>query len=254
MTDAEIRDASTVVLLRDGTDGLSVWLLTRVTEMAFAAGMAVFPGGRVDADDAELPFVAGSDTQAAARFDCSPAQARALLGAAVREVFEETGVLLTAPSADLSGARSDVEAGRVSFGELLRANSLRIDADAVQPWSRWVTPRGEVRRYDTRFFVAALPDDAQAQDVTTEASSAGWFAVTAALEAAQRGELGMLPPTIMTLASLAGYDSVAAVLAAAGSRTLEAVRPTVARTDDGGYLASLPDGTSFELPRSLFPA
>jgi 8-oxo-dGTP pyrophosphatase MutT (NUDIX family) len=254
VTEVEVRDASTVVLLRDSTDGLSVWLLTRVTQMAFAAGMAVFPGGRVDADDAELPFVAGSDVVAAERFDCAPEQARALVGAAVREVFEETGVLLTVPVADLSEARSDVEAGRVSFGDLLRANSLRIDAEAVQPWSRWVTPRGEVRRYDTRFFVAALPDDAQAQDVTTEASSAGWFGVGAALEAAQRGELGMLPPTIMTLASLTAYDSVAAVLAAAATRSLDAVRPSVQRTEDGGYLANLPDGTSFALPESLFPA
>ena len=254
MTDVEVRDASTVVLLRDGVDGLEVWLMTRHTRMAFAAGMAVFPGGRVDDADADLPFVGGSDAQAAARFDCTPALARALVGAAVREVFEETGVLLTVPMADLAAARSDVEAGRVSFGDLLRTNSLRIDAAAVQPWSRWVTPRGEVRRYDTRFFVAELPADAQAQDVTTESSSAGWFGVGAALESAQRGELGMLPPTIMTLASLAPHDTVASVLAAAGSRSLDAVRPTVERTEDGGFLASLPDGTSFALPRSLFPA
>src|SRR6185312_9484171 len=115
-----------------------------------------------------------SDAAAAERLDCTPAQARAVVGAAVREVFEETGVLLTAPPADLSGARSDVEAGRVSFGDLLRSNSLHIDAAAIQPWSRWVTPRGEVRRYDTRFFVAELPGGAQPQDVTTESSSAGW--------------------------------------------------------------------------------
>ena len=254
MTEVAVRDASTVVLLRDGTDGLEVWLLTRHTQMAFAAGMAVFPGGRVDDADADLPFVAGSDAAAAERFDCTPAQARAVVGAAVREVFEETGVLLTVPVFDLSGARSDVEAGRVSFGELLRSNALRIDAAALRPWSRWVTPRGEVRRYDTRFFVAELPDDTQPQDVTSESSSAAWFGVGAALEAAQRGELGMLPPTILTLASLASHESVASVLAAAAARSLEAVRPTVEKTSDGGYLANLPDGTTFALPRSLFPA
>lgn len=254
MSGVPVRDASTVVLLRDGVDGLEVWLLTRHTQMTFAAGMAVFPGGRVDDADADLPFVAGTDATAAARFDCSPAQARALVGAAVREVFEETGVLLTVPLADLSGACSDVEAGRVAFGDLLRTNSLHVDASVVQPWSRWVTPRGEVRRYDTRFFVAEVPAETQAQDVTSESSSAGWFGVGAALDAAQRGELGMLPPTIMTLASLASHDSVAAVLAAAASRSLEAVRPTVEKTGDGGYLANLPDGTSFALPRSLFPA
>src|SRR5690348_11955150 len=138
MTDAAIRDAATVILLRDGVDGLEVWLMTRVTGMAFAGGMAVFPGGRVDAADAELPFVDGSDARAADRFGCPPEHARAVVGAAVREVFEETGVLLTVPTADLSGARSDVEAGRVSFGALLRDNGLAVDGAAVHPWSRWV--------------------------------------------------------------------------------------------------------------------
>ena len=90
MTGAAIRDASTVVLLREGADGPEVWLMTRVTGMAFAGGMAVFPGGRVDTADAELPF-AGSLDEAARRFDCTPEQARAIVGAAVREVFEETG-------------------------------------------------------------------------------------------------------------------------------------------------------------------
>ena len=93
-----------MVLLRDGVAGFDVWLLTRVRQMVFAAGMAVFPGGRVDDADADLPFVPGSDEPAAARFDCPPDQARALVGAAVREVFEETGVLLTVPVADLSAA------------------------------------------------------------------------------------------------------------------------------------------------------
>jgi len=251
--DVAVRDASTVVLLRDG-EGLEVWLMTRVTQMVFAAGMAVFPGGRVDDSDADLPFVGGSDAHAAARFGCEPAHARALLGAAVREVFEETGVLLSVPSADLAHARSDVEAGRVPFGDLLRTHELAVDGEAVRPWSRWVTPPGEVRRYDTRFFVAAMPGHAEAQDVTTESSSAGWFGVGAALESAQRGELGMLPPTIMTLASLVGYASVAEVIEAAAERSLDPVRPTVEQTEDGGYLATLPDGTSFPLPRSLFPS
>jgi hypothetical protein len=99
-----------------------------------------------------------------------------------------------------------------------------------------------------------MPAAARAQDVTTESSSAGWFGVGAVLESAQRGEIGMLPPTIMTLASLVKYASVAEVLAAAGTRSLEPVRPTVEKDANGGYVASLPDGTSFALPASLFPA
>lgn len=247
-----VNPAATVVLLRDGVPGLEVWLLTRVTQMAFAGGMAVFPGGRVDVADADLPFTGGIDWAPAARWGESADEVRALLGAAVRETFEETGVLLTVPSADLSQARSDVEAGRLSFGELLRANGLSVDADALHPWSRWVTPEGEVRRYDTRFFVGAMPTDAEAQDVTSESSSAGWFGIGDALEQAQRGELGLLPPTMVTLASLVGFTSVAQATAAAAERSLDPVRPTITRSADGGYHAELSDGTSFALPRSLF--
>jgi 8-oxo-dGTP pyrophosphatase MutT (NUDIX family) len=248
-----VRDAATVVLLRDSPDGLEVWLLTRVTQMAFAGGMAVFPGGRVDTADTALPFAAGAEQRTATRLGCSIDEARALLGAAVRETFEETGVLLSVPSADLSGARTDVEAGRVSFGDLMRTNDLSVDSEALHLWGRWVTPVGEVRRYDTRFFVAQLPDGAQAQDVTTESSSAGWFGVGDALERAQRGEIGMLPPTIMTLASLAGFRSVADVIVAADERLLDAIIPTIGQDDSGRYFVQLPDGTKMGVPESLFP-
>jgi len=247
----EIRDAATVVLLRDHGDGLQAWLLTRVKQMVFAAGMSVFPGGRVDGADAELPFAPGAATAVAGRFGCDERQARALLGAAVRETFEETGVLLSVPAADLSGARTDVEAGRVSFGDLLRANDLVVDADALRPWARWITPPGETRRYDTHFFVAALPEGADAQDVTTESSEASWIAPAEALEQAQRGERGLLPPTIATLAALQPFGTVAEVLAAADSRPLEAISPDI-RVEGERIIAELPGGETIELPRALF--
>ncbi|MDT4918933.1 MAG: hypothetical protein QOH89_3633 [Pseudonocardiales bacterium] len=250
--DVPVRDAATVVLLRDGADGIEAWLLTRVTQMVFAAGMTVFPGGRVDDDDAALPITGAGPELLAARSGSDDTTARALIGAAVRETFEETGVLLTVPSADLSGARADVELGRVAFGDLLRANRLAVDGDAVRAWSRWVTPVGEVRRYDTRFFVAALPDSAEAQDVTNESSEASWVPVSAALEQAQRGERKALPPTLMTLASLLPFSTVAEVLAAAESRTLEAVRPEIKVDDDGSISVELPDGTVFSAPPGMF--
>jgi len=251
MAEVAVRDAATVVLLRDGAGGIEAWLLTRVRQMVFAAGMTVFPGGRVDDADADLPFAPGAAEEVATRFGCDETAARALLGAAVRETFEETGVLLTTPVADLSGARTDVEAGRVSFGDLLRTNGLTISRDVLHPWSRWITPPGEVRRYDTRFFVGALPDGAEAQDVTTESSEASWVGVGAALEQAQRGERGLMPPTLMTLASLLSFRTVAEALDSAATRSLDAIAPTV-RRDGERFLAELPDGSSFELPRSLF--
>jgi 8-oxo-dGTP pyrophosphatase MutT (NUDIX family) len=247
-----VRDAATVVLLRDSPDGLETWLLTRHNQMVFAAGMTVFPGGRVDAEDTALPLVGGDLVTLAARSGCDEATARALVGAAVRETFEETGVLLTVPAADLSGARADVEQGRVAFGELLRANGLAVDAGAVRPWSRWVTPAGEVRRYDTRFFVAELPDSAEAQDVTNESSEASWVQVAAAVEQAQRGERQLLPPTMITLASLLPFGSVAEVLAASETRSLDAVRPEVRVGADGSIAVELPDGTLVSIPPGMF--
>jgi 8-oxo-dGTP pyrophosphatase MutT (NUDIX family) len=251
MDDVEVRDAATVVLLRDGVDGIEAWLLTRVRQMVFAAGMSVFPGGRVDDADAELPFAAGAAEEIAERYGCDATLARALLGAAVRETFEETGVLLTTPVVDLSGARTDVEDGRVSFGDLLRTNNLSIGGDVLHPWSRWVTPLGEVRRYDTRFFVGALPDGAEVQDVTSESSEASWVSVGEALEQAQRGERGLMPPTSMTLASLLSFSTVAEALDSAAARSLDAVQPKI-RRDGDKILAELPDGESFELPKSPF--
>jgi 8-oxo-dGTP pyrophosphatase MutT (NUDIX family) len=253
MTDVAIRDAATVVLLRDGVDGsgLEAWLLTRVTQMVFAAGVCVFPGGRVDEADADLPFSGTAYTQVATRFGCDEPMARALLGAAVRETFEETGVLLTAPAADLAQLRADVEDGRLAFGDLLRSHGLGVDGDGLRPWARWVTPAGEVRRYDTRFFVGALPPGAEAHDVTSESSEAAWVGVGDALEQAQRGERLMLPPTLATLASLVSHPTVASALAAASVRSLDPVRPNIRVADDGEVFADLPDGSSVSIPRPM---
>jgi 8-oxo-dGTP pyrophosphatase MutT (NUDIX family) len=245
-----VRDAATVVLLRDGAAGLETWLLTRVSQMTFAAGMSVFPGGRVEDADAQLPF-AGPASGLAGRFDCPETLARALLGAAVRETFEETGVLLTVPSVDLAHRRAAIEAGEVPFGRLLREHGLLVDPDALRPWGRWVTPAGETRRYDTRFFVAALPSGARAADVTSESSAASWVGVVEALAQARRGDRMLLPPTAVTLASLAPFSSVAAVLAASAQRDLAAVRPRFRRLDDGSLAVALPDGTTVAVPRQV---
>jgi 8-oxo-dGTP pyrophosphatase MutT (NUDIX family) len=246
-----VRDAATVVLLRDGADGIEAWLLTRHAQMVFAANMTVFPGGRVEPADAELPFTPAGAASAAGRFACDETTARALIGAAVRETFEETGVLLSTAPADLSGARADVELGRISFGDLLRANGLAVDAEVLAPWARWITPVGEVRRYDTRFFVGAMPEAAEARDVTSEAVAASWVGVRDALEQAERGERGMLPPTLVTLASLLPFGTVADALAAAAEREISAVQPVIHFEDDH-VISELPDGTKVRLPVTMF--
>ncbi|MDP9118309.1 MAG: NUDIX hydrolase [Actinomycetota bacterium] len=252
-----IRDAATVVLLRDGAaadggaGGIEVWLLTRVTQMAFAAGMSVFPGGRVDVGDGLVPVAGSITADVATRLGCDQSLAHALLVAAARETFEETGVLLTVPPADLSSSRADLEAGRVAFADLLRAHGLTVNAAQLRPWARWITPVGETRRYDTRFFVTGLPDGAEPRDVTSESSAASWVGVGAAIEQAQRGQRMMLPPTLATLASLTAYPSVAQALAAADDRVIEAVRPHIRVGADGEVIADLPDGTSVSIPTAM---
>lgn len=248
----EPRDAATVVLLRDGADGVEAWLLTRVTGMAFAGGMTVFPGGRLDPADADLPLAGGDLAALAARFGCDVRTAHGLVGAAARETFEETGVLLSVPPADLGAARADVELGRIPFGDLLRTHGLALDAGALHPWARWVTPAGEVRRYDTRFFVGALPDAAEAQDATTESSEASWLPVRLAIEQAERGERRLLPPTMVTLASLLPFGTVADVIAASANRSLDPVRPEL-RIDGDAVAVELPDGRVIPIPRSMLP-
>jgi 8-oxo-dGTP pyrophosphatase MutT (NUDIX family) len=225
-----VRDAATVVLLRDGACGIEAWLLSRVAHLAFAAGMTVFPGGRVEPDDAALPWAGTAPVEPA------------LVGAAVRETFEETGVLLGVPHLDLGADRADVEAGRTPFGALLRSHGAAINPSGLRPWARWITPEAEARRYDTRFFVAALPDGQEPAAVTGEAARAGWVPVAEALAQREHDERRMLPPTIMTLRSVALFPGVADVLAAAPGRSLEPVR---ARVENGQ--AVLPSGERLAL-------
>ncbi|MEP6852716.1 MAG: NUDIX hydrolase [bacterium] len=231
--DADVRPAATVLLLRDAGAGIETWLLRRVTGMAFAGGMSVFPGGQVDPSDAhpDMPWSGPSPAP----------PLRAVTVAAVRETFEETGVLLSRPAA--SGAvlarRAEVEARTVEFAALLREADLGIDAALVRPWARWITPVGEPRRYDTWFFVAALPADGGAAAVSTEAAEAGWITPGRAVEEHRAGIRGMLPPTLVALQEMAGFSTVSAVLAAAGNRDLGPVQPVL--EPESGRVR-LPDG------------
>ncbi|MHA3705073.1 NUDIX hydrolase [Jatrophihabitans sp. YIM 134969] len=241
------RDAATVVLLRDGRRGLQTWLLTRRTTLAFAAGMSVYPGGRVDDTDPDVPL-ARPDRAAeiAAAFGIDVCRAHGVLVAAARETFEETGVLLTVPTAppDLDAVRTALEARETGFAAVLAEHGLEVDGDAFRPWARWLTPEAEPRRYDTFFFVAALPTGMQARDVTTESASATWVDVVAALS----GDTVLMPPTQVTLEQLGRHPVVDDVLEAASGADLALVMP-VLTTDGDGPVAHLPDGRQIALAR-----
>lgn len=235
VTATPIRDAATVVLLRDSPAGPEVWLMTRRSTMSFAAGMSAFPGGRVDPADATLPFSTGSEAHleaSARRAAVSLDTHRGIVGAALRETFEETGVLFTCPTADLRVHRAEIEARRTDFAALLREHNLTLDATALTPWARWITPVGEARRYDTRFFTAVLPDGASVENLTSEAVKGEWLRPALALEQAERQQRLFLPPTLITLRDLSRHPSTAHIQAAAAQQRLDPIRPTLRHAAD----------------------
>jgi len=249
------RHASTVVLLRDGDGqpgGLEVYLLRRHVDMAFAAGMCVFPGGGVDPRDfdADVGWVGPTPAEWGRLLGCDEAFARALVCAAVRETFEESGVLLAGPTTDTvvedtTGAdweqdRHRLEARELAFTDFLERRGLRLRTDLLRLWGSWVTPVFEPRRYDARFFVAELPTGQTTRDVSTESDQVVWLPVRDAIRAVDEGQMLMLPPTYCTCLELYDVASAAEALAAAAGRDLTPVEPEAVLDDGDAYLA-VPD-------------
>jgi len=230
------RDAATVVLLRDGAAGVEAYLLRRQATMTFASGMYVFPGGSVDPRDVDHALAwAGPDAASwAGWLGTGEPLARALVCAAVRETFEESGVLLAGPTADelvADTSGEDWETQRLAlldrtlaFSDLLDRRRLVLRADLLRAWAHWITPEYEPRRFDTRFFVAALPEGQRTRDVGGEADRVEWVRPAQAVDRCSAGQLPMLPPTLLTLADLVSYGCVADVFAAP-ERRLEAIMP-----------------------------
>jgi 8-oxo-dGTP pyrophosphatase MutT (NUDIX family) len=233
------KDAATVMLLRDQPEGLEVFLQHRVSGMPFAGGMTVFPGGGLDKRDADasLSWVGSPPSRWAEWFGCGESLARALVCAAVRETFEESGVLLAgtdsavlADTARYAPARQALVSRELSLASFLADAELTLRADLLRPWSNWLTPASEPRRYDTRFFVATLPEGQHADGATTEADSSGWQRPEEAIADAQEGRRVLLPPTWFTLTELCEFGSAAEALAA--ERSIEKISPTLLREGD----------------------
>jgi 8-oxo-dGTP pyrophosphatase MutT (NUDIX family) len=236
------RDSATTMLIRDTDQGIEVFLLRRVAGMAFAGGMTAFPGGSVDPRDTDTGVAWHGPEPAwwAGHFGVDPGLARALVCAAVRETFEESGVLLAGPDASsvvsdtrpYAGARQGLVNRDFSLAQFLAESNLVLRADLLRPWANWVTPVEERRRFDTRFFLAAVPAGQRADGATSEASDVAWCRPGDALDEWKNGERGLLPPTWTTLAELEERESVADAMAA--ERTITKLMPKVVR--DGGVL------------------
>jgi 8-oxo-dGTP pyrophosphatase MutT (NUDIX family) len=229
------RDAATVALLRDTGQGLEVHLQRRVRSMAFGPGMYVFPGGSVDPTDADAPVeMPGNWPQL---FGGDLRLARTIVCAAVRETFEEAGVLLAGGPTDVdtyAGDREALAARTTSFAEVLARHGLTLRPDSLKPWARWVTPEFESHRFDTRFFVAALPAGQQVagDDAGGEADHSVWLRPAEALARHRGGELELMPPTAFTLSELTEYADTAEVLSAAEERDCRVVLPRVVLDGD----------------------
>lgn len=251
----DAKHASTVVLMRQGDGepgGLEVYLLRRHVDMAFAAGMCVFPGGGVDRRDfdADIGWVGPSPAEWAELLGTDEAFARALVCAAVRETFEESGVLLAGPTeetvvADTTGEdwesdRRRLEAREVSFTEFLDRRGLKLRTDLLRLWGSWVTPVFEPRRFNARFFVAELPAGQVTRDVSTESDHVVWMTVREAIRAVDAHEMLMLPPTYCTCLEIYDFTHPDEALAAAESRDLSSVEPQAVVDEQGAYL-SIPD-------------
>lgn len=282
LTPVTPRSAATVLLLRDespgvlrdedadpvppdeecpghgpGTEGPgpAVHMLRRRASMAFAGGAYAYPGGAVDPrDERDIGWAGPSRARWAERLGTDEATAQALVCAAVRETFEEAGVLLAGPDrrtvvADTTGAdwerdRAALVAHELAFADFLAQRGLVLRSDLLGGWARWITPEFERRRYDTWFFVAALPTGQRARNASTEADRTVWIRPADAAARYDRGELLMLPPTIATLREIAGYGSAAEVLRASADRDLAPVLAR-ARLEGGEVVLSWPGHDEF---------
>ncbi|MFE1951823.1 NUDIX hydrolase [Streptomyces sp. NPDC059524] len=234
MTPATPRRAATVMLLRDAR-GVEVHMLRRRTSMAFAAGAYAYPGGGVDPrdDDRQVRWAGPSRKEWAVRLGVPEQDAQAIVCAAVRETFEEAGVLLAGPTpdsvvddttgADWTADRQALVDRDLSFAEFLRRRGLVLRSDLLGAWARWITPEFEPRRYDTWFFVAALPAGQRTSDDSSEADRTVWIRPGEAAAGYDRGELSMMPPTIATLRTLDAYGTAADALAGSAGRDLTPV-------------------------------
>ena len=248
------RAAATVVMLRDGADGLEVFMVRRHGMSDVLGGSYVFPGGKVDADDATLrpedSLDQTPDTLHASLGEpaLDAVQATAIYVAAVREAVEECGVLFAQPArgpdvpVDVAQFAALCRAGH-SFNQAVGALGLRLHTHALAPWSRWITPAKSpvmTKRFDTRFFLAAAPAGQTAVHDDHEATASVWTTPQAALARYESKEIDLIPPQIMGLLHLAHYRSVQAAMQDARAHRPPVIRPEVVNIGNGDKLMCYP--------------
>jgi 8-oxo-dGTP pyrophosphatase MutT (NUDIX family) len=248
------RPAATVVLMRDADAGAEVLLLRRHRRSGFAADAWVFPGGVVDAGDRDNAVLARLDGPSPAAWAArlgiaAPAEAAGYVVAAIREAFEETGILLAdAPEGGPAGAdparwretaRRALLEEVIGMRELVTSHLLRLRGDGVAYLAHWITPEPEPRRYDTRFFLARVAAGAECVVHDAEMTDAAWLPAAEGAARFARGEMKMLPPTVHTLRRIAAYGTADEALAALRDAPVHPILPAMRRH---------PEGVAIELP------
>jgi 8-oxo-dGTP pyrophosphatase MutT (NUDIX family) len=236
------RDAATVVMLRDGAHGLEVFLVKRHGLSDVLGGAYVFPGGKLDAADCDAAHHAHFDRDPGLLHESlgepgtDLATACGLYVAALRETFEESGVLFADASSGPTATPTHY------FHDRLAGQQLRLHTSAVQPWTRWITPRMPSvtnKRFDTRFFIAAMPAGQSAAHDNVETTESAWIQPRGALQQYWDREIELAPPQIMSLAQLSRHATVASALAEAASRPPPSIVPE-AFNDDGERVICYP--------------
>ncbi|MCX5825518.1 MAG: NUDIX hydrolase [Deltaproteobacteria bacterium] len=261
------RDAATVILLRDRTEGpYEVFLMRRHRDQVFMGGAYVFPGGRLDDADAdpELAACIGGFRAADAKrllqeTDLPEAAALGLFLAAIRETFEEAGVLLARDTtgrlvdladpetaARFSTYRLELHEERLTLAELVRREGLIFAPDLLIPYAHWITPEIESRRFDTRFFLARLPEGQVPVHDRMELTESSWMTPAFALAENEAGRIILMPPTLKTIEELLSFSNTAQLFAAARSQRIRTILPEAFRTADG-FGIRLPHDSEYTL-------
>lgn len=262
------RDAATVILLRDRTEGpYEVFLMRRHRNQVFMGGAYVFPGGRLDDADADPKlaaaciggFCAADAKRLLQETDLPEATALGLFVAAIRETFEEAGVLLARDTAgrlvDLADPetaarfscyRLELHEERLTLAELVRREGLIFAPDLLIPYSHWITPETESRRFNTRFFLARLPEGQVPDHDRMELTESSWMTPAFALAEHEAGRIILMPPTMKTIEELLSFSNTAQLFAAARSQRIRTILPEAFRTADG-FGIRLPHDSEYTL-------
>jgi 8-oxo-dGTP pyrophosphatase MutT (NUDIX family) len=256
---AASRPASTILLLRDGSKEVEVFMMVRHHQIEFNSGALVFPGGSVDAGDKEI--IARSEL-----YSGGEGLSEGDLGfriAAIRETFEESGILLARPKGsvapvDAKRACEIADAHRValcehkiSFLSVLADNGLQLALDALVPYAHWITPEGMPKRFDTWFFLAAAPPDQLGAHDGRESTDSIWVSPREAVEGGESGRFKLPFPTTRNLIRLAKQPTVKSALDDAHGMSIVTVMPVMTKTA-GGRQLRIPreagyDGEVFEV-------